>query len=360
MQKSHKELGKKIISLCITILFIGLILFVLVPPATSVNLTTGYPFSNNEIIFGNTITFNDVNLTIRGEERIPVTLLNFSIFNESSVLIDSLEFDIQGNEQNDANNVFTVVLDSTIQSSWYDFDSGYGYNEPDGPAYDFGYGYGYGGGSSDITFLYDINYTIRQSGTYYARLYVNSTPTNGSYSAQTFNSEASSNFAIEDFTLYEGWNLLSIPVLCNISASQLAENITNCDMVSWFDAENQTYRTYVNGSPAYDFDLVEGYGLFLYMSQNMTINISGAEITTVSIPLNNTSEGWNMIGWFNSTSSNSNNLQSTITGCQNVSWFDTSIDQFRTDIYNVPVYDFDIHRGLGIFVQVNASSTWNG
>lgn len=360
MPTLNKDHGKKIGSVIITILLISLIWSVLIPPATSVHLTTGYPFSNNEIIFGNTITFEGVNLTIRGIERIPVTWLNFSIYNQSGALVDSVTFDVYGNIDSDPNNVFTVDLVSTIRDSWYDHGYGYGYDEPSGPGYHFGYGYGYGygdGAQSDITFLYDITYNITRPGTFYAQFFVNSTPEDTSYEAHTFKSEISADFVIQNYSLYEEWNLITLPAKNTITARQLLENITGCEMVSWFDAENQTYRTHVKGSDAYDFPLEDGYGLFVYVTENSSINISGREIVNVSIPLE---IDYNMIGWYKSIDTNSTNIRENIVGCRNVSWFDAKIQMFRTDIFDMPVYDFNITRGLGIFVHVNESSVWYG
>ncbi|MFO7678367.1 MAG: hypothetical protein R6V50_08330 [Thermoplasmatota archaeon] len=359
MQQLHKNYGKKIGSIIITFILISLILFVLFPPATSVNLTTGYPFGNNEVIFGNTITFENVNLTIRGEEKIPVTLLNFSIYNESGDFIESVEFNVQGNELNELNN-FTVNLVSTIHSSWNEYGYGYGYDEPEGPGYYFGYGYGYGYGygdaaASDITFLYDITYNITQSGTYYAQFFVNSTSTAESH---LFDSETSANFIIEEYTLYKGWNLITMAANSTINASHLASNISGCEMVSWFDAEDQSYKTYVNGSSAYDFQLISGYGLFVYMNQNLSLNISGAEITSVSVPLES---GWDMIGWYKETETNASNIQSAITNCSQVSWYNTSKDPKGFTTYTGPgSNNFPIERGLGLFVYVNESSIWLG
>lgn len=359
MQKIKKSTGKKIASIITAFILLGLILFVLLPPATSVNLTTGYPFSNNEILFGNQIIFEDVNLTIRGEERIPITRLNFSIYNQSGNLLDSVIFNVNGTEITDENDVFTIVRTSTIQSSWYTEGYGYGYDEPEGPGFDFGYDYGYGyysssASASDITFLYDITYNINQSGTYYAQFFVNST---GTTETHLFDSEESAHFIFEELTLYEGWNLITMPAQTTINASHLASNITNCEMISWFDAENQTYKTYVTGSAAYDFPLVSGYGLFIYVSQNMSLNISGAEITSVSVSIE---PGYGMIGWYKETETNSTSLNENITGCQDyVSWYNPSTSSFRT-YTGTSESDFEISRGLGLFVYVNESSIWYG
>jgi hypothetical protein len=38
-------------------------------------------------------------------------------------------------------------------------------------------------------------------------------------------------------------------------------------MVSWFDAENQTFKTHIVGVPLYDFTIMQGMGLFLYTGE---------------------------------------------------------------------------------------------
>jgi len=43
-------------------------------------------------------------------------------------------------------------------------------------------------------------------------------------------------------------------------------NITNCTMVSWFDAVNDTLKTYIAGGPsAFDFAVRPGMGLFILL-----------------------------------------------------------------------------------------------
>jgi PKD repeat protein len=87
-------------------------------------------------------------------------------------------------------DAFAISLKTTIQSDWYDYGYGYGYDEPSGHDVFFGYGYGYGPvGYSDITFLYDINYTTHRTGTFYADLTVNC-------STYTYISTASSTFLV--------------------------------------------------------------------------------------------------------------------------------------------------------------------
>ena len=66
-----------------------------------------------------------------------------------------------------------------------------------------------------------------------------------------------------NLSLHSGWNLITIPVENTYTAMTLSENITECVMISRFDAVNQTYKTYiVGGPPSFDFPILDGYGLF--------------------------------------------------------------------------------------------------
>ena len=156
-----------------------MIFLVLIPPATAVKLDPGIP-DDTSVTTGTTIIFTDVNLTIRGEEKIPVDFLNFSIFNNANdQCVAFVTFFVDGAEIEDyPSNKFLVANTTVISDAWYTYGYGYGYGEYGGDPQYFGYGYGYGYGEdgySDITFLYDIEYTTHTTGTFYARLFVNST-----------------------------------------------------------------------------------------------------------------------------------------------------------------------------------------
>ena len=66
--KMQNVLWKKTSVRIISISMITLILFVLIPPATAVILSPGSP-DDTSVSIGGIITFNNVNLTIRGVER---------------------------------------------------------------------------------------------------------------------------------------------------------------------------------------------------------------------------------------------------------------------------------------------------
>ncbi len=186
------ELGKKLLAIAISVLLIFLILFILVPPATAVYLHPGEP-SSTSANTGSTITFSNVNLTIRGYEKIPVNNLTFTIFNNANnQQIAYVKFYINGTEIEDSpSGKFTVTNTTVIGNGWNEYGSQNGTDEYDSSEHDFGYGYGYGygSGSIDITFLYTITYTTHTTGTLYAKLAVNST-------SYTYTSDKSTRFTI--------------------------------------------------------------------------------------------------------------------------------------------------------------------
>jgi len=160
-----------------------------------------------------------------------------------------------------------------------------------------------------------------------------------------------------DIDLSNGWNLITIPMENTWMASTLAENITGCEMISWFDAENQTYKTHIVGVPLYDFEINGGYGLFVLVDQNSLFSVYGPPISDVSVPL---FVGWNMIGWGHDYNTTASSLSENISGCEMVSWFDAENQTFKTHIVGVPIYDFTIMQGMGLFLYTDEASVWHG
>ena len=152
------------LSLGISILMISLLFFDLIPVSSAVFVSPGAP-SDTSVNIGTTITFDNVNLPTRGPERIPVSFLNFTIFNGNTE-IAHVKFDIDGTiiEQYPSSK-FTVT--SLTDISGIPYGSGgsyYGYDEMDGTNHSFGYGYGYGSaGYSDTYVLYRITYTTHMT-----------------------------------------------------------------------------------------------------------------------------------------------------------------------------------------------------
>jgi hypothetical protein len=191
----RKGILKKGMGLGVAFLLILLIFAVLIPSAAAVKLTPGTP-NDSSVIVGDTVFFNNVNLTIRGDEAIPVDDLVFAIYRCSdNQRVAHVHFSLFGIEIQDCAGVFVVVNVTDISNLPYQSGgSYYGYDErtrctPTRFDYDYGYGYGYGYGSVDLTILYNITYKTQCPGTFYAKLFVNST-------THTYQSGKSSSFTV--------------------------------------------------------------------------------------------------------------------------------------------------------------------
>ena len=172
------RLYNKALSFLISILLISLILFTFIKPATGVYLNPGEP-DDASVIENADITFEDVTLTIRGSEKIPIIYLKFSIFNyNTNQEIAYVKFFVDGEKISESpSETFSVEWKNSFSNGYYDYGNRWGYDENEGTVYDFGDGYGYGYGNpsyTDISFLYDITYSTTKVGKFYAKLYVES------------------------------------------------------------------------------------------------------------------------------------------------------------------------------------------
>ena len=173
-----KDVQKKLVAFSITLSLIVLIFLVLSPPPSiAVYLHPGTPSYASPLYKASTVTFNNVNLTIRGSEAIPVNYLNFSIRQSSNhQRIAYLKISLNGTIKPTPLGIFTVTnITNTSNLPYYSSGDFRGYDEQTGKNYNFTYGYGYDTGPVDLTILYTIRYTTSTTGTFYVQLYVNST-----------------------------------------------------------------------------------------------------------------------------------------------------------------------------------------
>ena len=75
----RNSIRKKGITFAISALLILLIFLTCIQPATAVHLYPGEP-DETSVTENTKITFEDVTLTIRGSEKIPISSLKFTIF----------------------------------------------------------------------------------------------------------------------------------------------------------------------------------------------------------------------------------------------------------------------------------------
>jgi hypothetical protein len=159
--------------------------------------------------------------------------------------------------------------------------------------------------------------------------------------------------------MQSNWNLITIPVNTLHNASTLSEEITGCISISFWDAQNQTYQTYiVGGPPVFDFPIKDGRGYFVDMNQSSNCSLGGLEIDSVNVTMR---IGWNLIGWYKDNNTTANSLADNITGSLSVSKWDSVNQTYQTYIVGgPPVFDFEITKGMGIFVDVSTPSYWYG
>jgi len=205
---------------------------------------------------------------------------------------------------------------------------------------------------------YYKNQTYSTAGTCYYSIWANDTSDNTNIS-MIYNFEIVSDHIEVNFQLDAGWNLITIPIINNYTAKTLSENITSCELISWFDSGNQTYKSYIVGGPSsFDFQIKDGYGYFIVVNENSIFSVSGISISNVSIPLY---IGWNLIGWHQIYNTTASSLAGNISGCELISWFDSGNQTYKSYIVGGPSsFDFTITNGMGIFVVVNMESIWHG
>ena len=205
---------------------------------------------------------------------------------------------------------------------------------------------------------YYKNQTYSMAGTYYYFIWANDTSDNANVSMM-YHFEVVMSHVEVDFQLDAGWNLITIPVVNNYTAKTLSANITGCELISWFDSVNQTYRSYiVGGPPGFNFQIKDGYGYFVVVNESSIFSMSGVSISSVYIPLY---VGWNLIGWHHEYITTAGSLAGNISGCELISWFDGVNQTYRSYIVGGPPgFDFTITAGMGIFVVVNVESVWHG
>lgn len=206
-------------------------------------------------------------------------------------------------------------------------------------------------GDGNTSIIQDPVHSYSLNGSYI----VNLTVMNTTGATDTISKTVTVGLISIDMVFRPGWNLITIPIMMDWYASDLISNITDCLMVSWFDAENQTFRT-ATGSGGYDFLIQPGWGYFVYTTSQSILSLQGPPITEVFVPLE---IGWNMIGWYHENDNMASSLMDNITGCIMVSWYDNLNETYRTATSSGG-YDFVIEGGMGLFVYTTDSSIWNG
>ncbi len=162
-----------------------------------------------------------------------------------------------------------------------------------------------------------------------------------------------------DIPLEAGWNLVTVPVGNDFSASSLGNAIPGCDIVAYWNASAGMFESYVVGvTPGDGFAIEDGVGYFVYVNTSDTFSVTGAPLSTVAVDLYT---GWNTIGWFDAAATSASSLAPSVPYCSIAAYWNASSSTFESYTVGVtPPPGFTITRGMGVFVYVTAPGTWNG
>jgi len=139
------------------------------------------------------------------------------------------------------------------------------------------------------------------------------------------------------FTLYSGWNLITIPVENSYNASDLAALIPGCEMIAWWNAASGTYSTFIvgvtpPGSP-WDFTIDNGVGYYVKVAGDTTATVNGTLIGSVSVTLY---PGWNTLGWWKDAATTASSLAGNITACTMLASWDAQNDTYTHFSWALP------------------------
>jgi len=157
--------------------------------------------------------------------------------------------------------------------------------------------------------------------------------------------------------LFNGWNLVTVPVQSSLSAETLGQNISGCTVVVMFNSSSQSFLSHVVGVPHDDFPIIDGVGYFVYVANNSIFEMSGRSIPGVNVTI---LEDWNTIGWFNVNSTTAESLGQSIIGATVVIMFNASTQTFLTHVVGTPHDNFTIEKGMGLFIYTGEASIWHG
>lgn len=200
------------------------------------------------------------------------------------------------------------------------------------------------------TFYYNATYSMIETYSYY----IWATDKAGN---QIFSGMNSFFIKVGVMAFYPGWNLITIPVENSWTAETLGQAIPSCTVVIMFDGNYQTFVAHVVGVPWEDFDIENGVGYFIYVTNNEILVPEGSPIGSVSVPIY---PGWNQIGWYHDYDTNAEDLGSYIPGCSVVIKYNALNQIFKTHVVGVPWDNFVVKSGMGLHIYTTSQSIWDG
>jgi len=179
------------------------------------------------------------------------------------------------------------------------------------------------------------------------------------------------------FTLYPGWNYITIPVQNSFTASSLVAAIGGWDVVWQVSRYNSTpnmgsYDDYWEGGAGevWDFPIEDGVGYWIYINNSRGIvnfTVNGYPIFNVSVDLDTSPLiKFTSIGWFKLANINASDLLHILTNTteefENSStsiWINNgSYYGWKTYQPDTPFEDYVIETGMGVMVWLPTGNKW--
>jgi|GEM_PF-4624174 len=157
--------------------------------------------------------------------------------------------------------------------------------------------------------------------------------------------------------LSQDWNLITVPFTNSWTAETLGQNISDCTVVIMYNSSSQTFLTHVVGTPHDDFPILDGVGYFIYVAMDSVFVIRDVPIASINVIIE---EDWNLIGWCHETTTIAESLGQAINGTTVVIMFNSTGQTFLTHVVGTPHDNFNIERGMGLFIYTDEASIWHG
>ncbi|GEM_PF-6044016 len=197
------------------------------------------------------------------------------------------------------------------------------------------------------TDIYYLNISYPNFGAYYFSLKAEDLSGNTQYSNL---------WIIFQFRLSQGWNLITISLQSNYTASSLSRAIGDtCDSIVGWDSLNQTYHSHPTGTFINDFPVMPRRGYFIHVWNTTLFTLSGNPLQPIPVSL---IKGYNLIGWHKQSMVTADSLLGSITGCDAVSTWNPLTGTYRSYLNNNASDSFNITNGDGVFVHLLQDTQW--
>lgn len=165
------------------------------------------------------------------------------------------------------------------------------------------------------------------------------------------------------FELKKGLNGISLAVEDSglTMAEDLANEIPGCNTVKYWDAGQQKFVSYQEGSTANNFELTAGYPYFVTVADDTSWTLTGMPCDDVQFDLvttNTTSVNAVTVPFGRADLTNAEELAHSIENCDTVWYWDAENQGYAGHPIGTDINNFPVTMGYPYFVNVMAEAAW--